>query len=217
MKYRVMVVDDECDIVEFVSYNLLHAGYEVISASNGKEAVDKASSFQPHLILMDMLMPVMDGVEACRLIRQNPLLKDTHIVFLSAVSDDEKQLLGYEAGADDYISKPVRMKVLLSRVAAIMKRIDLVENVENKLLCDIRCFSTEQGPVTLSQKEFEILKLLYDEPEKYHTREEIYSTVWGDNVIVGNRTLDVHIRHIRSKIGEQHISTMKCFGFKYEN
>ena len=215
MKYRVLVVDDECDIVEFISYNLLRAGYEVASASNGQEALEKTVSFRPHLILLDMMMPYMDGEETCRLIRRNLQLKDTHIVFLSAVSDDERQLKGYEAGADDYIAKPVRMKVLLSRVAAIMKRIDPPLGDAPELLEDTHSFRTRQGEVSLPKKEFEILKVLYDEPERFHSRMEIYSAVWGNDVIVGNRTLDVHVRRLRSKIGQERIVTMKGVGFKY--
>ena len=216
---RILVVDDELDIREFVTYNLLREGYEVACAVNGREALEKAVEFRPHIILMDMMMPEMDGREACRALRANPTTAKMMIVFLSAVCEEESLVECYEAGADDYITKPVSMKVLCSRVGAICKRIESGERevlTKSSLLVEERhVFLSENGEVRLAVKEFEILKLLLSEPRIF-TREEIFDSVWGAGVVVGSRTLDVHIRHLRSKIGENHISTHKGVGFRYE-
>ena len=216
---RILVVDDELDIREFVQYNLLKEGYEVACAVNGREALEKAVEFRPHIILMDMMMPEMDGREACRALRANPTTAKMMIVFLSAVCEEESLIECYEAGADDYITKPVSMKVLCSRVGAICKRIESGEREvlpKSSLLVEERhVFLSENGEVRLAVKEFEILKLLLSEPRIF-TREEIFDSVWGAGVVVGSRTLDVHIRHLRSKIGENHISTHKGVGFRYE-
>ena len=216
---RILVVDDELDIREFVTYNLLREGYEVACAVNGREALEKAVEFRPHIILMDMMMPEMDGREACRALRANPTTAKMMIVFLSAVCEEESLIECYEAGADDYITKPVSMKVLCSRVGAICKRIESGEREvlpKSSLLVEERhVFLSENGEVRLAVKEFEILKLLLSEPRIF-TREEIFDSVWGAGVVVGSRTLDVHIRHLRSKIGENHISTHKGVGFRYE-
>lgn len=216
---RILVVDDEVDIREFVQYNLVKEGYEVSCASNGREALTKAVEFRPHLILLDMMMPEMDGREACVALRANPATAKTMIVFLSAVCEEESLVECYEAGADDYITKPVSMKVLCSRVAAICKRIDSGDRevfAKNSRLVEERHgFVSDSGEVRLAVKEYEILKLLLSEPRIF-TREEIFDAVWGQGVVVGTRTLDVHIRHLRSKIGDNHISTYKGVGFRYE-
>ena len=216
---RILVVDDELDIRDFVTYNLSKEGYEVACATNGREALDKAVEFRPHIILMDMMMPEMDGREACRALRANPATSKMMIVFLSAVCEEESLVECYEAGADDYITKPVSMKVLCSRVGAICKRIESGEREvlpkSSLLIEDRHVFVSDSGEVRLAVKEFEILKLLLSEPRIF-TREEIFDSVWGAGVVVGSRTLDVHIRHLRSKIGENHISTYKGVGFRYE-
>ena len=217
---RVLVVDDELDIREFVQYNLVKEGYEVACATNGCEAVAKAVEFRPHLILMDMMMPEMDGREACRVLRADPVTAKSMIVFLSAVCEEESLVECYEAGADDYITKPVSMKVLCSRVTAIKNRIKRDEatlpiSSSSRLIEERHSYVSNDGEVRLAVKEFEILRLLLSEPRVF-TREEIFDAVWGTGVVVGSRTLDVHIRHLRSKIGDNHISTYKGVGFRYE-
>lgn len=217
---RILVVDDELDIREFVQYNLVKEGYEVACAVNGRDALVKAAEFRPHLILMDMMMPEMDGREACRALRANPATAKTMILFLSAVCEEESLVGCYEAGADDYITKPVSMKVLCSRVAAITKRIEQSEQIvlsskTSPLIEERHSFLSEGGEVRLAVKEYEILRLLLSEPRVF-TREEIFDAVWGAGVVVGSRTLDVHIRHLRSKIGDNHIATYKGVGFRYE-
>lgn len=215
---RILVVDDEVDIREFVKYNLSKDGHEVTCATNGAEAVEIAPQFKPQLILMDMMMPVMDGCTACRAIRQIPELSNSMIIFLSAVCEEESLLEGYDAGADDYITKPVSMRVLCSRVKAVENRIKERKTATKSSVLNEnhRSFITEKGEeVRLAVKEFEILRLLLSE-SRIFTREEIYNAVWGEAIIVGSRTLDVHIRHIRSKIGEDRISTCKGVGFAYK-
>lgn len=217
---RILVVDDEPDIREFVQYNLSKEGYDVACAVNGSGALEKAVEFRPHLILMDMMMPQMDGREACRALRANPATAKVMIVFLSAVCEEESLVGCYEAGADDYITKPVSMKVLCSRVGAICKRIESGERkvypTSIRLIEERHSFVLDDGSeVMLAIKEFEILRLLSSEPRIF-TREEIFDAVWGRGVVVGSRTLDVHISHLRSKIGENHILTLKGVGFRYE-
>lgn len=217
---RILIVDDEPDIREFVQYNLAKEGYDVLCATNGREALVKAVEFRPHLILMDMMMPEMDGREACRALRSNPSTSKMMILFLSAVCEEESLVECYEAGADDYITKPVSMKVLCSRVGAICKRIESGEREvypkSSRLVEDHHSYISASGEVvSLAVKEFEILRLLSSE-SRIFTREEIFDAVWGAGVVVGSRTLDVHIRHLRSKIGESHILTHKGVGFRYE-
>ena len=187
MSHRILLVDDEVDILEFVRYNLVREGYEVFTAENGAEALKAAAECRPHLILLDMMMPVMDGAQTCRAIRQNPVLKDTMVVFLSALGEEGQQLAGFDVGADDYLTKPIKMKLLVSRVQAILKR-----------------------------KEFALLDLLHSSPGKLIPREEIYAKIWGTEVVVGDRTIDVHIRKLRQKIGDERIVTVKGVGYKYE-
>jgi two-component system alkaline phosphatase synthesis response regulator PhoP len=219
MGYRILLIDDEADILEFVKYNLSRDGYEVHTASNGAEGLQVALKVKPHLILLDMMMPVLDGIETCKAIRRSPVLKNVMVVYLSAVGTEETQLQGYDAGADDYINKPIKMNILRSRVQAILKRIPSAdEPVNDKLEIDIEHYLVKKGDETiiLPRKEFSLLQLLHSEPGKLFTREEIYAKVWGSNVIVGDRTIDVHIRKLRQKIGEEHIVTVKGVGYKYE-
>ena len=216
MSRRILIVDDEDDIREFIGYNLRREGYDIYTATNGKEAVEVARATQPHLILLDMMMPIMDGRQACEAIRQIPELSDTFILFLSAVQEEQCQLESYLAGADDYITKPVSMKVLCSRVNAIMKRIK--PDVASQYSIDTarRVVITPQGELTLPKKEFEIVELLLSNPDKVFTREEIFGQIWGGEVVVGDRTLDVHIRRLRRKLGDEAITTHKGIGFKIE-
>ncbi|MBQ2023633.1 MAG: response regulator transcription factor [Alistipes sp.] len=216
MAQRILIVDDEDDIREFISYNLRREGYQIFTASNGAEALKVAMEVRPHLILLDMMMPIMDGHQTCQAVRNTPELQHTMVVFLSAVQEEQCQLDSYNAGADDYITKPVSMRVLCSRVNAIMKR--LKPEPESQISIDHirRSVITPQGEIALPRKEFELLSLLLSEPDKVFTREEIFSRIWGGEVIVGDRTLDVHIRRLRRKLGDQAIVTHKGVGFKFD-
>lgn len=219
MGYKILLIDDEADILEFVKYNLERDGYEVHTANNGAEGLQVALEIKPHLILLDMMMPVLDGIETCKALRSSPILKNVMIVFLSAVGSEETQLQGYGAGADDYINKPIKMNILRSRVQAILKRIKPAEeNVAETLEIDVEHYQVRKGDqtITLPRKEFSLLQLLHSEPGKLFTRDEIYAKVWGSNVVVGDRTIDVHIRKLRQKIGEEHIVTIKGVGYKFE-
>ena len=216
MGYRILLIDDEDDILEFVKYNLERDGYEVFTASNGAEGINVALKAKPHLILLDMMMPVLDGIETCKAIRNSPALKNVMVVFLSAVGSEETQLQGYNAGADDYINKPIKMNILRSRVQAILKRITLPDTSKEQVI-DTEHHIVRKGDETiiLPRKEFSLLQLLYSHPGKLLTREEIYRQVWG-NIVVGDRTIDVHIRKLRQKIGDNHIVTVKGVGYKFE-
>ena len=216
MGYRILLIDDEDDILEFVKYNLERDGYEVFTASNGAEGLNVALKTKPHLILLDMMMPVLDGIETCKAIRNSPALKNVMVVFLSAGGSEETQLQGYNAGADDYINKPIKMNILRSRVQAILKRITLPDT-SKELVIDTEHHIVRKGDETiiLPRKEFSLLQLLYSHPSKLFTREEIYRQVWG-NIVVGDRTIDVHIRKLRQKIGDNHIVTVKGVGYKFE-
>lgn len=217
MGYRILLIDDEDDILEFVKYNLMRDGYEVFTASNGAEGLQTALKVKPHLILLDMMMPVLDGIETCKALRRSPVLKNVMIVFLSAVGTEETQLQGYDAGADDYINKPIKMNILRSRVQAILKRIAPVEEHNSTIKIDREHYQVIKGDKTiiLPRKEFALLELLHSQPNKLFTREEIYASVWGNKVVVGDRTIDVHIRKLRQKIGEEHIITVKGVGYKF--
>ena len=220
--YKILLVDDEEDIIEFLSYNLQKEGFEVSAAFNGLEAVKKATSEKPHLIIMDVMMPEMDGIEAVREIRKNPDLDDTLIIFLTARSDDLTQISGLESGADDYVTKPVKPKVLISRLTALLRRSTRKDQPDviriNDLVIDREQFLVfrENKEIRLPKKEFKLLRLLASEPNKVFTREEIFSKVWGDDVIVGDRTIDVHVRKIREKTGVDYIRTVKGIGYKLE-
>jgi two-component system alkaline phosphatase synthesis response regulator PhoP len=224
---KILLVDDEIDILEFISYNLEKEGYKVYTAQNGKDAIRIAEKKEPDLIILDVMMPEMDGIVTCEEIRKIPKLKSTVIAFLTARSEDYSQIAGFEAGADDYITKPIRPKVLLSRVKALLKRSQLVEeevkitedstiNIGSLSIDRERYMITSDGQeMVLPRKEFELLSLLASKPGKVFTREEIYTSVWGEQVIVGDRTIDVHIRKLREKIGEDHIKTLKGIGYKF--
>ena len=226
-KFKVLLVDDELDILEFLSYNLQKEGYIVYTAKNGIEAIKIAEKKIPHLIILDLMMPEMDGITACEELRKIPSLQNTLIAFLTARGEDYSQIAGFEAGADDYITKPVRPKVLVSRVKALLKRtgeatIALVvedPNIINvgNLVIDKEKYliRIDDIEMVLPRKEFELLSLLVSKPGKVFTREEIYSSVWGENVVVGDRTIDVHIRKLREKIGNEHIKTLKGIGYKF--
>jgi two-component system, OmpR family, alkaline phosphatase synthesis response regulator PhoP len=225
--FKILLVDDEVDILEFISYNLEKEGYQVFTAKNGIEAIKIAEKKIPHLIILDVMMPEMDGIAACEELRKIPVLKNTVIAFLTARGEDYSQIAGFEAGADDYITKPVRPKVLVSRVKALLKRTG--ETTEVPVVVDTNTVTIgglvidkerylirmDNIEMVLPRKEFELLSLLVSKPGKVFTREEIYYSVWGDNVVVGDRTIDVHIRKLREKIGNDHIKTLKGIGYKY--
>ena len=227
MNHRILLVDDEIDILEFIRYNLVREGYEVHTAPNGAEALRIAAEFRPHLILLDRLMPVMDGEQTCRAIRRDPLLKDTMVVFLSALGEEEQQLTGFDAGADDYLTKPIKMKLLVSRLQAMLKRIEIAAPAAggeeaatsgDTIMIDRARHTVIRGgeAVKLPRKEFALLELLCERPGELISREEIYAKIWGREVVVGDRTIDVHIRKLRQKIGERHILTVKGVGYMYE-
>ncbi len=224
---KILLVDDEKDILEFISYNLKKEGYEVLTARNGRDGIEMARNYIPQLILLDVMMPEMDGIETCEEIRKIPGLENTVIAFLTARGEDYSQIAGFEAGGDDYIIKPIKPKVLISRIKALLKRYEYtgtgaVEHIESlirseDLVLDRERFLVlkEGKELTLPKKEFELLSLLVSKPDKVYTREEIFHKVWGDDVVVGDRTIDVHIRKLREKIGEDHIKTVKGVGYKF--
>ena len=219
---KILVVDDDPDIVEILRYNLSLAGYEVKSAANGKEAIKKAKLFIPQIILLDIMMPEMDGIEACSQIKGIPSLDNTMIIFLSARSEDFTQIAAFDAGGDDYISKPVKPKILLKKIASILKRINYENNKTLKLELDNLVIDRNEYKIvkdkqdlTLPRKEFELLFLLASKPGKVFTRDEIMNSVWGSQVIVGDRTIDVHIRKLREKIGDSYFKTIKGVGYKF--
>ncbi|PIQ27720.1 MAG: DNA-binding response regulator [Bacteroidetes bacterium CG18_big_fil_WC_8_21_14_2_50_41_14] len=221
-KYKILLVDDEEDIVEFLSYNLEKEGFNVVTAINGQEAIHKAKKELPDLIIMDVMMPVMDGMTAVQEIRKIKALEETIIVFLTARSEDYSQIAGFEAGADDYVSKPIKPKVLMSRINALLRRSSKKEKnttvIElNNLIIDPERFIVikEGEKIILPNKEFKILALLAASPNKVFSREDIFAKVWGNDVIVGDRTIDVHVRKIREKIGIDNIRTIKGVGYTF--
>ena len=218
-----MLVDDEPDILEIISYNLLQEGYQVFTAENGLEAIEQARREKPHLIILDVMMPEMDGIEACERLRKFPELQETVITFLTARSEDYSQMAGFDVGADDYITKPIKPKVLMSKVKALLRRFREDGSTTNVLdLGDILINRDEykilknQEEIVLPRKEFELLWLLASKPGKVFLREEIMEQVWGNEVVVGGRTIDVHIRKLREKIGEEYFKTIKGVGYKFE-
>ncbi len=222
-QYTILLVDDEPDVLEFLSYNLSKEGYRVFTAKNGKDGLELIKKNHPHLVILDVMMPGMDGIETCREIRSIPEFKETIVVFLTARGEDYSQLAGFDAGADDYIAKPIKPRILTSRVKALLRRLNpSLFNEMSGSAADItidkeRYIVIRQGnEITLPRKEFELLALLASKPNRVFTREEIYSTVWGPDVIVGDRTIDVHVRRIREKIGIENIKTIKGVGYKYE-
>jgi two-component system alkaline phosphatase synthesis response regulator PhoP len=223
--YKILLVDDEPDILEFLGYNLRKEGYEVITSSNGRDGVEKARELTPHLIILDVMMPEMDGIEACNEIRQLPNLKNSIVVFLTARGEDYSQIAGFEAGADDYITKPIKPRVFVSRVKALLRRYQGESEIteENRIEAgeyiidrDRYAVIREGEEITLPRKEFELLNLLVSRPNKVFTREEILASVWGNDVIVGDRTIDVHVRKIREKLQTRSIKTIKGVGYKFE-
>lgn len=223
--YTLLLVDDEPDVLEFIGYNLRKEGFKVHTASNGKEAIRLAQEVTPQLILLDVMMPEMDGIETCEELRKLPELKNVLIAFLTARGEDYSQIAGFEAGGDDYVTKPIKPKVLVSRIKALLKRSNTgeiqtappVDKVQRSIEIDRdRFIIIKQGAeIILPKKEFELLALLYSRPQKVFTRDEIFSIIWGDDIIVGDRTIDVHIRKLREKIGEEHIVTIKGVGYKF--
>lgn len=229
--YKLLLVDDEPDILEFLSYNLIKEGYEVHKATTGKEAIKIALEIIPHLILLDVMMPEMDGVETCEQLRTYPELKHCIIAFLTARAEDYSQIAGFEAGADDYISKPIKPKVIQSRIKALLKRYvnfapdvagqpngsHLVSSPNKEFIIDKERYIVIKGDeeFVLPRKEFELLALLVSKPDKVFSRDDIFQSVWGDNIIVGDRTIDVHIRKLREKIGDNYIKTIKGVGYKF--
>ncbi len=226
--FKILVVDDEEDIVEFVSYNLIKEGFTVSTARNGLAAVEIAREFQPHLILLDIMMPEMDGIETCEQIRSIPGLGNTLIAFLTARAEDFSQIAGFSAGADDYITKPIRPKVLISRIQALLKRSTNVETVKalnpvEKLSHGNLFIDKERHMITVDnmemdmpKKEFSLLLLLSSKPSRLFTRDEIFQHLWGSEVFVSDRTIDVYIRKLREKIGDKRIKTVKGIGYKFE-
>jgi two-component system alkaline phosphatase synthesis response regulator PhoP len=218
----ILLVDDEPDILDLIQYNLEKEGFEVHVASNGKEAVKIADKTLPDLILLDVMMPEMDGMETCIQIRENSKLKNTLIAFLTARGEDYSQIAGFDAGADDYITKPIKPRVLVSRVKALLRRKDSKPAEEKQIVDGIsidkdRYIVMKDGEeMSLPKKEFELLSLLLSQPGRVFTRENILSTVWGNDVIVGDRTIDVHIRKLREKLGESNFKTVKGVGYKFE-
>lgn len=219
---KVLLVDDEPDILEFLSYNLVKEGFKVYTASNGVEAIETALKVRPDVIILDVMMPEMDGVETCMRIRETEELKHVAISFLTARGEDYSQIAGFDAGGDDYIMKPVKPRILVSRIKALLRRnvgapADKPVSTEGVSIDHERYEATVHGAtINLPRKEFELLSLLMSKPGKVFTREVIMSTVWGDEVVVGDRTIDVHIRKLREKIGAQYISTIKGVGYKFQ-
>ncbi len=223
---KVLIVDDEPDILEFLDYNLSRNGFDVIQASNGAEAVKMADEQIPDLILLDIMMPGMDGVETCYELRRNDKLKNSIIAFLTARNEEYSEIAGLEAGADDYIQKPIRPRLLLSRIKALMRRKDSGRSASvtssvidfGALKIDPRSFqiTIDEEVITLAKKEFEVLMLLASQPGKVFTREEMFQKVWGYSVPIASRTIDVHISKLREKVGERYIKTLKGVGYKLE-
>jgi two-component system alkaline phosphatase synthesis response regulator PhoP len=222
-EFKVLLVDDEADILDFVGYNLRKEGYNVVTSDNGRDAIGKAKENPPHLILLDVMMPEMDGIETCREIKRMPGLENTLVVFFTARSEDFTQILSLDAGGDDYITKPIKPAVLISKVNSLLRRHksvkeaasiyeagDLKINKENYMVY------RENEEIQLARKEFELLNLLASRPHKVFSRDEIMSQVWDDDVIVGERTIDVHIRKIREKTGIDNIKTIKGVGYKFD-
>mgnify|MGYP000870732270 CR=1 FL=1 len=220
---KILLVDDEQDILEIVGYNLSQEGYKIITASNGKEAITKAKKELPHLIIMDVMMPEMDGIEAGENTRRIPELSEVIITFLTARAEDYSQVAGFDVGADDYITKPIKPKVLVSKVKALLRRLKDNQQPSDTLSVGNMEINREEykiikdgEEIILPKKEFELLYLLASKPGKVFKREEILSKVWGDDVVVGGRTIDVHIRKLREKIGEELFKTIKGVGYKIE-
>jgi len=223
-KQKILIVDDEPDILELIEYNLKKEGYQVFLARNGQEAVAEAKRSLPDLIVLDIMMPKMDGIEACRIMRTMPEFKNTFMVFLTARSEEYSEIAGFNVGADDYIAKPIKPRALVSRINAILRRnAPADEVIDNKLeignlIIDREAYLVYQNgeKVVLAKKEFELLYLLASKPGKVYTREVILKNIWEDSVVVTNRTIDVHIRKLREKLGDDCVATVKGVGYKFE-
>lgn len=223
---KILIVDDEPDILEILSYNLRKEGFQIETANNGEEGLKKALVVLPDLIILDIMMPQMDGVEVCRHIRNQRSLDGTLVAFLTAREEDYSQIAALDVGGDDYITKPIKPRVLMSRVKALLRRNAKAEDgtdaanqtIIADLVIDREQFRVMQGDVEveLAKKEFELLNLLASKPGKVFTRDEIYNKIWGADVIVGNRTIDVHIRKLREKLGDEYIKTIKGIGYRFE-
>jgi two-component system alkaline phosphatase synthesis response regulator PhoP len=222
--YNILLVDDEPDIVEFLGYNLKQEGFKVFTAGNGKDAVKIAKEVAPHIIVLDVMMPGMDGIETCIELRKMPALKNTLIMFLTARGEDYSQIAGLDAGADDYISKPIKPRVFVSRINALLRRYQTAQQPDKlsvtieDLIIDPERYLVirDDKEIILPRKEFELLLLLASKPNKVFNRDEIFARIWGNDVIVGERTIDVHIRKLREKIGINNIKTVKGVGYKFE-
>ncbi|HMG09255.1 response regulator transcription factor [Mucilaginibacter lappiensis] len=223
-KQKILIVDDEPDILELIEYNLKKEGYQVFLARNGQEAVAEAKKSLPDLIVLDIMMPKMDGIEACRIMRTMPEFKNTFMVFLTARSEEYSEIAGFNVGADDYIAKPIKPRALVSRINAILRRNAPAEDApDNKLeignlVIDREAYLVYKDgvKVVLAKKEFELLYLLASKPGKVYTREVILKNIWEDSVVVTNRTIDVHIRKLREKLGDDCVATVKGVGYKFE-
>lgn len=224
-KHKILIVDDEPDIRELIEYNLKKEGYQVYTASNGLEGVAEAKKILPDLIILDIMMPKMDGIEACRILRTMNEFKSTFMVFLTARSEEYSEIAGFNVGADDYIAKPIKPRALTSRINAILRRNSQSEEQEVKssveigdLVIDREAFLVFRNgeKIVLAKKEFELLYLLASKPGKVYTRDVILKNIWEDSVVVTNRTIDVHIRKLREKLGENYVSTVKGVGYKFE-
>lgn len=220
--YKILIVDDEPDIVELLHYNLTREGYEVSQAENGKRAIEVALIFKPDVILMDVMMPVLDGIAACRQLREMNEFKNTHVIFLTARAEEFSEVAAFDAGADDFITKPIKPRALLSRLAAFARRDAQQEELQqvievNDLKIDRTSFAVYRGDekIILPKKEFELLAFLAATPNKVFSREELLDNIWGSDVYVLARTVDVHIRKVREKIGDDHIRTIKGVGYKF--
>ena len=222
-EYKVLVVDDEDDILELLKYNLKKEGYEVKTASNGIKAVEVAKSFLPDLVILDIMMPHQDGVETCRQMREIPELNKSYILFLTARTEEYSEVAAFDIGADDYLSKPIKPRALMSRISALFRR--KREDKKDTSVIKVGDLSIDRSsytvlknnvPITLPKKEFELLYYLAENPNKVHTRDELLQNIWGSDVYVLARTVDVHIRKVREKIGEGYISTLKGVGYKFE-
>lgn len=219
---KILLVDDEPDILEIIGYNLSQEGYQIYTAENGVQAIKQAKKYQPHLVILDVMMPEMDGIEACEKLRAIPELSETVITFLTARGEDYSQVAGFDAGADDYITKPVKPKILVSRVKALLRRFKESEEIDTKIKVGDIVINREEykvlvakTEVILPRKEFELLALLASKPGKVFKREDILDSVWGNEVVVGGRTIDVHIRKLREKIGNDRFKTVKGVGYKF--
>tara|TARA_X000001036_G_scaffold376433_1_gene365752 strand:+ start:22 stop:714 length:693 start_codon:yes stop_codon:yes gene_type:complete len=221
---KILLVDDEPDVIEIIRYNLDQEGYKLYTASNGKEAVEKAKKKLPHLIIMDVMMPKMDGIEACEQLRNDIRFNDTIIMFLTARGEDYSYVAAFDAGADDYVTKPIKPKVIVSKVKALLRRLKKEEQTQEKIQIGKLIIDREQYEVThmdksfsMPRKEFELLYLLASNPDKVVKRDKIMEIVWGSEVVVGDRTIDVHIRKLREKVGDKYFKTVKGVGYKFIN